>query len=278
MKEQIQQLIAEGRTEDALDLLVRTNGDAILLQSRYNSGKRNYNMGLIDFSEWQRILSQVNYAALEMSNASRGTTDSRSTPANTTSSVTPSTRASSNHTVFISYNHGDKESAARVKDFLEKAGINVTIDQEKMQAGQSIVQFIQDSIKRNDFILSLISEKSLQSGWVGKESVAASFAGWLTEKQFIPVSLDHSFTDTSFFIQAVRTINEKMEQKNKEIEEIRSLGADPSPIQDEVKRLYDLRNNLGQILQTLRSVLTVDISETNFEPGMKKVLERIQQN
>ena len=36
MKEQIQQLIATGQTEEALQLLVQTKPDAILLQARYN--------------------------------------------------------------------------------------------------------------------------------------------------------------------------------------------------------------------------------------------------
>ena len=54
MKEQIQQLIADGRTEEALALLAQQSSDALLLQARYNNGKKQYNMGLIEFSEWQR--------------------------------------------------------------------------------------------------------------------------------------------------------------------------------------------------------------------------------
>ena len=66
MREEIQQLIAEGRTEDALALLVKHNSDAVLLQARYNQAKKQQNMGMIDFGEWSRVQSQVNYAALEM--------------------------------------------------------------------------------------------------------------------------------------------------------------------------------------------------------------------
>ncbi len=66
MREEIQQLIAEGRTEDALALLVKHNSEAVLLQARYNQAKKQQNMGMIDFGEWSRVQSQVNYAALEM--------------------------------------------------------------------------------------------------------------------------------------------------------------------------------------------------------------------
>lgn len=66
MREGIQQLIAEGHTEEALALLAKHNGDAVLLQARYNQAKKQQNIGMIDFGEWSRVQSQVNYAALEM--------------------------------------------------------------------------------------------------------------------------------------------------------------------------------------------------------------------
>ena len=74
MKEQIQQLIANGRTEEALAILTRQAFDlkglrafeaVRLLQTRYNNDKKQYNMGLIEFSEWKRTQAQINYAVLE---------------------------------------------------------------------------------------------------------------------------------------------------------------------------------------------------------------------
>ena len=59
MLEQIQQLIADGSTEEALALLAQQSSDALLLQARYNAGKKQYNMGLIEFSEWQRTQAQI---------------------------------------------------------------------------------------------------------------------------------------------------------------------------------------------------------------------------
>ena len=66
MREQVQQLISQGRTEEALTLLAKHNGDAVLLQARYNQAKKQKNMGMIDFGEWSRVLNQVNHAAIEM--------------------------------------------------------------------------------------------------------------------------------------------------------------------------------------------------------------------
>lgn len=66
MREQVQQLISQGRTEEALTLLAKHNGDAVLLQARYNQAKKQKNMGMLDFSEWSKVQAQVTYAALEM--------------------------------------------------------------------------------------------------------------------------------------------------------------------------------------------------------------------
>ncbi|MDO8365207.1 MAG: CHAT domain-containing protein [Saprospiraceae bacterium] len=71
-KAQIQELISLGKTEEALELLEELTSDAVLLQSRFNGAKRQYSMGMIDFSEWSRTQAQINYAALEMVNTVKG--------------------------------------------------------------------------------------------------------------------------------------------------------------------------------------------------------------
>jgi hypothetical protein len=62
----VRALIADGRTEDALALLTQYSDDALLLQVRFDNGKKQYNMGLIEFSEWQRTQAQINYYALQL--------------------------------------------------------------------------------------------------------------------------------------------------------------------------------------------------------------------
>ena len=180
MKEQIQQLIAEGRTEEALTMLAKHSSDALLLQARYNAGKKQYNMGLIEFSEWQRTQSQINYAALELAgsvNTSTGDAGNTSSagsgaaaPAGNPGGGAPATAAKK---AFISYNHGDIEMAQKVHAFLAEKGVDVIRDEEDMPPGMSIMEFIQDSIKDCDSVVSIVSSKSLQSGWVGQESVAS---------------------------------------------------------------------------------------------------------
>jgi len=52
MKHKIQSLISNGQTDQALAVLSQNSSDALLLQARYNNGRKQYNMGMIEYSEW----------------------------------------------------------------------------------------------------------------------------------------------------------------------------------------------------------------------------------
>ena len=275
MKDQIQKLIAEGRTEEALALLAQFSSDALLLQARYSNGKKQYNMGLIEFSEWQRTQAQINYAALELANTVKdGGTPAPAPVANSTGAATPA-KPASGLKAFISYNHGDGEMALKVRDFLEKNAIDVIIDQEDMDAGKSIMSFIQESIKNSDAVVSVVSGKSLQSGWVGQESIASMYAVWLADKKFIPVKLDDVAFDIDFQIAAQQNLVNKIKEMKGKIKMLEKLGGDSRAFQDDLNRMNELKNNLGQIIQRLKSVLMLDITGANFEPNMQKVLASI---
>ncbi len=279
MKEEIQKLIAEGRTEEALSLLAQHSSDALLLQARYNNGKKQYNMGLIEFSEWQRTQAQINYAALELSNTAKtsggGTPAPAANPAGQAAGAPAAPAPVAGRRAFISYNHGDGEIARKVRDFLESNAIDVIIDQEDMGAGTSIMEFIQHSIKNCDAVLSIVSTKSLQSGWVGQESVASMYAVWLADKKFIPVKLDNVAFDIDFQITAQQSLVDKIKEMKAKVKKLEALGGDARAFQDDINRMNELKNNLGLIIQRLKSVLMLDISDGNFDASMKKVLDSI---
>lgn len=71
LKQEVQRLVADARTEQALALLAEHSSDALLLQARYNNGKKQYHMGLIEFTEWQRTQAQLNYAVMELADTIR---------------------------------------------------------------------------------------------------------------------------------------------------------------------------------------------------------------
>lgn len=279
MREQIQQLIAEGRTEEALALLAQHSSDALLLQARYNNGKKQYNMGLIEFSEWQRTQAQINYAALELSNSLKGlpsapVQSTSGTRANASSSTAPTTPKQQTG-VFISYNHNDFFAMRTVKDFLEDNGIKVTVDMQDLGVGDKIESFIDKALKDNQFILSIISSNSLKSGWVNKELSATLLLNKF-DKKWLPVLLDRKCFEPSFYNETMDEFDLKIKNLNKEIQVTLKKNRDIRSFTDELERLKDLQNDFGQTIKSLKGHYVEDISGNLFDFGMSRVLKAIK--
>ena len=181
--------------------------------------------------------------------------------------------------VFISYNHADAAVANKIKDTLRAEEIEVTIDSEKMAAGEDIKAFIEKCVRETDITLSVVSKKSLLSAWVAMESMNTFYLEKGTNsKKFIPCYIDPEFFNHSFTDNAIDETDAKLELLDslfaKRIEQKQGID----DIDDERARLLDLKHNMDKIIGRLRNSLCVDIREENFEPGMKKIIQTIKES
>ena len=174
--------------------------------------------------------------------------------------------------VFISYNHGDKATALKVKAYLEKQGLQVTIDVENLHAGDDIKTFIEKSIKENDVTLSIVSEKSLMSTWVSMETVNTFYAQKYTDKKFIAAFIEGSFFKRSFVRETTTKIKSEITEIRDEIQACLESNLSILHLQNELRRYEDLEHHLPAIVQRLKESLSVDISGENFEGGMKQIV------
>jgi len=72
--------------------------------------------------------------------------------------------------VFISYNHGDSEFVTKFSlDLTMIDGIEVLVDKWEMGVGDSILDYIEESIDESSYLLVILSEKSVNSKWVRTE-------------------------------------------------------------------------------------------------------------
>jgi len=272
-KAQIQDLISLGKTEEALELLEQLTTDAILLQSRYNGAKRQYSMGMIDFSEWSRTQAQINYAALEMMNSVKDGGKKKEEDGNTTIKTHEEKIKIQSHSVFISYNHGDSESVNRIETYLEKKGVRIVRDTKDMLVGEKIEGFIQRVMKEEGFILSIVSANSLSSGWVGLENDLAFYSTLFGGRQFIPIMLDSEVLKDDFLYTVVESIDNKLaDLETKRLKSI-SLNLPDDNLIPKRKRLENLRQNLPKIITRLQEVLTIDVSGKGFSSGMERVVK-----
>jgi len=180
--------------------------------------------------------------------------------------------------VFISYNHGDKEIAFKVRDCLKQEKIDVIIDYDDMAAGMDIQEFINKSVKNSDTIISLISDKSLQSSWVGMES-ATTFMNekFVENKKFIACYLDEKFFEDEYTLAVVDNIDNQIMQKNELIAKFHEKRLDTRSLSNQISRLYTLRNNIDETIRRLRESLTLDIRENSFKNSMNKLVQSIRQ-
>lgn len=70
---------------------------------------------------------------------------------------------------FISHSSVDKKFVRRLAKDLTQHNINVWVDENSIKAGQNIADKIQSGIDESDFLIILLTSKSVQSGWVRTE-------------------------------------------------------------------------------------------------------------
>jgi len=72
-------------------------------------------------------------------------------------------------TLFISHSSIDKDFANRLSVGLKQQGIEVWLDSEKMQVGDSLLTEISAGLKGANYIVVVLSKNALQSEWVNRE-------------------------------------------------------------------------------------------------------------
>lgn len=72
-------------------------------------------------------------------------------------------------TVFLSHAVLDADFAMWIADSLDKVGINARLDQLEIKAGDNIVTWMNDAIGESDYLLLLLSPKSIDRYWVKME-------------------------------------------------------------------------------------------------------------
>ena len=268
-------LIAADKLEKAIEQLsgfvsgknTELANQLITHQAALAKNKKDSRRGLIGTDEENQTRTRIRFAVLDMlSELEEGGPDPE-----------PSPTPESHPTVFISYNHGDREIAGKLKATLEQNGIVVRIDSETMQAGEDIKSFIERSIRDTGVTLSIISNKSLLSAWVAMETINTFYHEKFKEdKKFIACYIDDDFFSPRFRLDATKKIDEKLKEIDGLIPEYIQNKIDTIDLNNEKTRLHQLRNNLGEILLRLKESLTLDIREDQYDASLARILDTIK--
>lgn len=177
--------------------------------------------------------------------------------------------------IFISYNHKDQKTAGKIHETLVDAGFKVTIDKDNLKPGQAIENFITDSIRHTDATLILISRNSLASAWVALESILGSQDELLRLRKIIPCYLDADFLERPFTSKVIGGIDQNLYEINHLIHAAVDKGDGIEDLQNERTRLSLHKSRLPSIIQRLRETLCIDLTDENFEWGIKKIIAEL---
>jgi hypothetical protein len=180
--------------------------------------------------------------------------------------------------VFISYSHVDRPTANRLRDALQAHGIAVRIDSEHMEPGEPIRAFIERSVRDCGVTLSVVSNASLLSTWVALEAFTAlASESRHPTRRHIAGYLEEGFLDRGYRLQ----VTEKVDARLGEIEELMRAHAaariDTNDLNDEKSRLFDLRHNLGAILERLRCTLVLSLRDDHFDASVDRIVESVRE-
>jgi hypothetical protein len=179
--------------------------------------------------------------------------------------------------VFLSYNHADTADASAIRDTLGGAGIAVRMDVEAMPPGMAIRDFIRESIRATNATVCIVSERSLLSGWVAQETALALAAlnQWIN-RRFIACYLDTAFLDTEFRLRATEFIDARLVEIEKLFPQYAQRRIDTVDLNAEKSRLFELRHQLGAILERLRGSLCLDIRLPARAASLAKLVQSLR--
>jgi len=188
------------------------------------------------------------------------------------------TRRPKRGTVFLSYNHEDAAAARKLCRVLQEHSIPVLVDSDSMKPGERIQGFIDRSIREAEVVVSLVSSRSLLSAWVALETMQTLQRNrWVEGRRLIACYLDDGFFDPQCRLELTGHIDERLRQIEGLIPDYAARRLDTVDLNEEKTRLYDLRNNLGVILATLKDSLCLDLREDRFEESCRRLAAAIRQ-
>jgi hypothetical protein len=114
--------------------------------------------------------------------------------------------------VFISYSSKDRSSASAVKEALKNENLDVWMDNDSVNPGDSISSAIMEGLTESDYFVLLISENSNQSNWVKREIATAFELSNTKNLSVIPVMIAKTEVPLEFrgllFVDASRSLED----------------------------------------------------------------------
>lgn len=209
--------------------------------------------------------------------------------------------------VFISYSCKDKKIVKSFAENLEKNSIEIWFDEWSLHAGENIISSVESGISKSDFLLLMLSDNSLNSGWVDKEWKnkyhlevksgnvkvivirihECAVPGFLADKKYVNLWDDTEEKIASKLANDMKTIKEQAD-----LDEIKNYIHEcvtnskhsiyEFPIEDINKRIINLKNRISlrkPEIEVCYSIINSEISaiDKQIENNYNRLSEKLNE-
>jgi len=181
--------------------------------------------------------------------------------------------------VLVSYSHQDDQFVSLLVTALESGAVDVTVDFKSLRLGDHIDEFIKMAVRATEWTILVVSKSSIRSPWVMAEFLeTVLYERFQEHSRLLPVTLDKSVFELGLSIEIDKELEVKILEVNGLIKEALKRHMDIDRFAAVRRRLLDLKNNVGNALARLNSVLVGDFSDqSQFNLNVAKLVEAIQE-
>ncbi|MEL6192131.1 MAG: TIR domain-containing protein [Bacteroidota bacterium] len=280
-KDEVKRVLQELRTLTHENKSSRDDDTLLLLTAQLNSLERDRMQGVLGEESYRISANRIRASAKSMVNRIFPEGSAKISPIRTSAPSRPTTIANSEKnavvaSIFISYNHKDRSISEKIKRTLESSGFTVVIDFESIQPGEDIYDFIKKSVRETDATLSIVSKNSLLSSWVALESMKSFYAQEVIDRKFIPAYIDKSFLNNSFTDESLYAVQGEITEITERIETRLKKGWNFDDLNTDLKRYKDLEYNLPGIIDRIKTIASVDLTEKNYQQGIERIISSLR--
>jgi hypothetical protein len=181
-------------------------------------------------------------------------------------------------TVFLSYAHTDSAIALSLREALASRGLTVLFDDQHLKPSENIGEFVRDCVRTADATICLVSTSSLSSAWVVFEAVTTLHKEYVQPgARLVAIALDTAFFAADFRLEITRSLNQKIDELDDLLRQYLEQQLDLNDISVERSLLLRMKAGLGDLLERLRSNLTLTLVGDNVIECATRVADYIRE-
>ena len=268
MNNQVYQYLKENDFQGALEILQQSSTNGALLLADYVNEMQLWKQGRTSDELWQAYTSEVLVRIKQISEEEKENPESRKTETRT--EVQPA--RSANPTVFISYNHKDKEIVAKITNYLRENHLDFFLDSISLMGGEVLEESLAQQILARDYFVVLLSKNSLRSNWVSFESNLSNMKAIAAKGKVVPVRMDDCLDDFEFQGTVLEEKQAELDALERHMKKSRKYVLGHQHLSDQRQIIIDFMNNFDKMLARYRGMANINISGDLFGEGMKRLI------